>query len=278
MKIRIVGITEPRIEGVNSANELIAYCARVSNKNNQLNSATAPKLLNFLVEEHHWSPFEMVHIVVEIETTRDIGRQILRHRSFSFQEFSQRYAEIVDPPVYREARLQDATNRQSSLETGDDAIMDAWSYIQTSAINVTSKGYSDAISLGIAKEVARAVMPEGMTPSVMYMSGTLRSWIHYVWLRSHPSTQKEHRQIALKVAELLAAEFESVPVLEYTCADQEPLRFDTTNGRPIPPISAVKYRKQNKVAWLYNPWTSNMRSLEDVGRDPYGYYIGRREK
>ena len=197
-EVTLKGITQPvNIEGIDDAEGLIAYCARVSNPTNQLNTDTSAKLLAYLVREAHWSPFEMVNLLIEVRTTRDIGRQILRHRSFSFQEFSQRYAE-VDPTLFmkREARLQDHKNRQNSIETEDGALQAAWNDYQDLVATSAVEAYEWAIKAGIAKEQARAVLPEGMTPSVMYMNGTLRSWIHYCALRMGNGTQKEHRLIA----------------------------------------------------------------------------------
>jgi len=172
--------------------ELVAFCARVSNPSNQSNKETSEKLIRYLIKNQHWSPLEMVSMCLEIETTRDIARQMLRHRSFSFQEFSQRYANPVEDLdfVYREARLQDTKNRQNSIETNDDYLQDEW-----------------AIENGLAKEQARVVLPEGLTVSRLYMNGTLRSWIHYIQLRSANGTQKEHMLIARKCAEVVAKVF-----------------------------------------------------------------------
>lgn len=198
MRTKLVGITQPvGVEGLRTAEDLVSYCARVSNPSNQLNSETAAHLLAYLIGNSHWSPFEMVSLTIEIETTRDIGRQILRHRSFSFQEFSQRYAE-VDPTLFikREARLQDHKNRQNSIETEDDDLQSAWNDYQDNVLDMSIKAYEWAIDKGIAKEQARAVLPEGMTPTRMYMAGTLRSWIHFCSLRMGNGTQKEHKIIA----------------------------------------------------------------------------------
>lgn len=196
-QVRLIAFTQPiELEGVQTGEELVAYCARVSNPANQANHETAPRLLNYLVRNQHWSPFEMAHAVIEIQTTRDIARQILRHRSFSFQEFSQRYAEVVADPVLREARLQDTTNRQNSTESQDFALRAWWDDQQQWLAEQAVKVYQDALNQGIAKEVARAVLPEGLTPSHLYMSGSVRSWIHYIQLRTGNGTQKEHREIA----------------------------------------------------------------------------------
>ena len=196
-QVRLIAFTQPiELEGVQTGEELVAYCARVSNPANQANHETAPRLLSYLVRNQHWSPFEMAHAVIEIQTTRDIARQILRHRSFSFQEFSQRYAEVVADPVLREARLQDTTNRQNSTESQDFALRAWWDDQQQWLAEQAVKVYQDALNQGIAKEVARAVLPEGLTPSHLYMSGSVRSWIHYIQLRTGNGTQKEHREIA----------------------------------------------------------------------------------
>ena len=194
--------------------EQVAYCARVSNPENQNNHLTSEKLCKYLLKHHHYSPFEMVNICVEIETTRDISRQIIRHRSFSFQEFSQRYADPTQELdfVIREARLQDTKNRQNSVEIDlqDDEqrqIAYQWQNLQRDLINKTKEIYSWAISKGIAKEQARAVLPEGLTVSRLYMNGTLRSYIHYIMLRAGNGTQKEHAEIALAIAEVIAEIF-----------------------------------------------------------------------
>lgn len=198
-QVRLIAFTQPiEVEGVQTGEELVAYCARVSNPANQANHETAPRLLSYLVRNQHWSPFEMAHAVIEIKTTRDIARQILRHRSFSFQEFSQRYAEVVADPVLREARLQDTTNRQNSIDFGEEnfALVDWWERQQAAVATAALNVYNEALLQGIAKEVARAVLPEGLTPSHLYMSGSVRSWIHYIQLRTGNGTQKEHREIA----------------------------------------------------------------------------------
>ena len=189
--------------------ELIAYCARVSNPNNQNNDATAEKLVRYLVKYKHWSPLEMVSMNLEIETTRDIARQILRHRSFSFQEFSQRYADPTKELefVHREARLQDPKNRQNSLITNDEVLQEMWNVMQQEVILAAEKSYKWAIEHGIAKEQARAVLPEGNTLSRMYVNGTLRSWVHYIELRSGNGTQKEHIEIAKACANVIADVF-----------------------------------------------------------------------
>lgn len=194
-----------------TAEELVAYTARVSNPSNQNNLETAPKLLQYLMRNQHWSPFEMVHVLMEINTTRDIARQILRHRSFSFQEFSQRYAVASQLGfTTKECRLQDAKNRQSSLETTDEELAHEWYFRQLELMHEAQNTYEWALGNGIAKEQARAVLPEGMTNSRMYMSGTLRSWIHYILLRRGNGTQKEHRNIALEAEDIIITKFPSL--------------------------------------------------------------------
>ena len=195
-QVSLVGLTQPSAAtGCHSANELIAYAARVSNPENQANSKTAPKLLAYLIKHEHWSPFEIVSVTMEIKTTRDIGRQILRHRSFSFQEFSQRYA-VSEFFETRDTRLQDPKNRQNSVVTDDKNLAEDWNMQQMKVINQAKETYEWALNKGIAKEQARAVLPEGNTMSTIYMAGTLRSWIHYCKLRGGHGTQKEHTQIA----------------------------------------------------------------------------------
>ena len=189
--------------------DLIAYCARVSNPSNQTNSDTSDKLIKYLIKNKHWSPLEMVSVCMEIETTRDIARQILRHRSFSFQEFSQRYADPTKDLQFmiRDARLQDPKNRQNSIELENSYDLQDWYDIQQKVIDVAKESYDWAIENGIAKEQARAVLPEGLTMSRMYMNGTLRSWVHYIDLRSANGTQKEHQDIAIECAKVIAEIF-----------------------------------------------------------------------
>jgi thymidylate synthase (FAD) len=209
----LIGVTKPTLkveDDLNmSAEGLIAYCARVSNPANQDNP-DSERLLKYLVKNKHWSPFEMVHIVMEINTTRDIARQILRHRSFSFQEFSQRYAAVTEMSQPRETRLQDTKNRQNSIETDDKMMQDNWTIIQAELMIQTKSAYNWAIENGIAKEVARSVLPEGLTMSRMYMSGSLRSWIHYCELRMSNGTQKEHRLIAEQCWNVIVEQFPSL--------------------------------------------------------------------
>jgi len=190
-----------------SLQDIVAYCARVSNPSNQNNTETNEKLIKYLINNQHWSPLEMVSICLEIETTRDICRQILRHRSFSFQEFSQRYAEANLGFLPKEARLQDTKNRQNSISIEDDELKLLWETKQYEIARISEETYKWALTNGIAKEQARAVLPEGMTVSRMYMNGTLRSWVHYLQLRTGNGTQKEHRDIALECAKEIAKVF-----------------------------------------------------------------------
>uniref|UniRef100_A0A6C0JJ34 Thymidylate synthase n=1 Tax=viral metagenome TaxID=1070528 RepID=A0A6C0JJ34_9ZZZZ len=206
MKVSLISYSKPPSED-KSLQDLVAYCARVSNPSNQNNTETNEKLIRYLTKNNHWSPLEMVNICLEIETTRDIARQILRHRSFSFQEFSQRYAVADLGFEFKEARLQDAKNRQNSNETDDYKLKDTWETIQERVSETAETAYKWAIENGIAKEQARAVLPEGMTVSRMYMNGTLRSWVHYIQLRSGNGTQKEHREVAIKCAEVIDSIF-----------------------------------------------------------------------
>lgn len=208
--VRLVALTQPVNVAATSAEELVAYCARVSNPANQANHGTAAKLVSYLVRNHHWSPFEMAHAVLEIETTRDIARQILRHRSFSFQEFSQRYAAVQEPPVLREARLQDEKNRQASLVTEDQRLKAKWLLMQEQVAKLTDQCYNWALDHGIAKEVARSVLPEGLTASKLYMAGSVRSWIHYIQLRTSAGTQLEHRLVAGQCKDTLLAAMPSL--------------------------------------------------------------------
>ena len=218
MKVKLISYSKPTRElvsdGLYDVQDLVAFCARVSNPANQYNTETSEKLIKYLIANAHWSPLEMVSVCIEIETTRDIARQILRHRSFSFQEFSQRYADPTQDLdfVILEARLQDTKNRQNSVEIDlqDDEqrqIAYQWQNLQRDLINKTKEIYSWAISKGIAKEQARAVLPEGLTVSRLYMNGTLRSYIHYIMLRAGNGTQKEHAEIALACAEVIAEIF-----------------------------------------------------------------------
>lgn len=223
-KVTLVGVTQPLIShehdldpviwgyGVKrklTPDEFIAYCARVSNPDNQNNTQTSQKLVNYLIRNEHWSPFEMVSVTMEIRTTRDIGRQILRHRSFSFQEFSQRYAVATQMVTEREARLQDNKNRQNSLQTDDAELKEWFNQAQVNSAEHAQILYKLALEKGIAKEQARALLPEGLTMSVMYMAGTLRSWLHYVKLRVANGTQREHMDIALKARDVLVKHFPS---------------------------------------------------------------------
>ena len=213
MDVRLVSYSQPtdqyRDMGIADAQELIAYCARVSNPANQFNTETSERLIRYLVKHQHWSPLEMVSACCEITTTRDIARQILRHRSFSFQEFSQRYADPTQELdfVLREARLQDNTNRQNSIEVEDNLLQIEWERAQKRVLFAVRDAYAWAIKNGIAKEQARAVLPEGMTVSRLYMNGTLRSWVHFIELRSGHGTQREHQQVALACAKVISEIF-----------------------------------------------------------------------
>ena len=209
-EVNLIALSKPSaITDCKTAADLIAYTARVSNPANQNNTATAPKLLRYLIREQHWSPFEMVHMTMEIKTTRDIARQILRHRSFSFQEFSQRYAVATEFET-REARLQDEKNRQNSVETDDRDLNEWWQMQQKKVQGQADLAYKDALEKGIAKEQARALLPEGLTQSTLYMSGTLRSWIHYCELRRGNGTQKEHSLIADKCWDIIGVHFPDI--------------------------------------------------------------------
>jgi thymidylate synthase (FAD) len=214
MKIELISYSQPDMRFAEDMTELVAFCARVSNPGNQSNKDTSEKLIRYLIKNQHWSPLEMVSMCLEIETTRDIARQILRHRSFSFQEFSQRYADPTQDLDFeiREARLQDTKNRQNSIEldlsiSDNRKLYDAWNEKQQELIRLAKETYAWAVDNGIAKEQARAVLPEGNTVSRMYMNGTLRSWIHYIQLRSANGTQKEHRDIAIACADVISKIF-----------------------------------------------------------------------
>lgn len=217
MKVKLISYSKPSREmydeGLIDAQELIAFCARVSNPSNQFNTETSEKLIRYLIKHKHWSPLEMVSACLEIDTTRDIARQILRHRSFSFQEFSQRYADPTKDLSFtiREARLQDPKNRQNSVELGhtlgDSILADEWKERQMEIIAKVKETYEWAINKGIAKEQARAILPEGLTVSRLYMNGTLRSWVHFIELRSGHGTQKEHMLVARECAKVIAEAF-----------------------------------------------------------------------
>jgi len=217
MNVKIISYSQPTEEmcneGLENMQDLVAFCARVSNPSNQLNTETSEKLINYLVKNAHWSPLETVSVCLEVTTTRDIARQILRHRSFSFQEFSQRYADPTKDLdfVLREARLQDTKNRQNSVEIEDtlfgENLKEQWKWLQQDVINSSKKAYEWAVTHGIAKEQARVVLPEGLTVSRLYVNGTLRSWLHFIQVRSGNGTQKEHMQVARACAEVIAKVF-----------------------------------------------------------------------
>ena len=224
MKVRLIGYTQPPedIVGLDDLQDIVAYCARVSNPSNQINSETAPKLLDYLIKNKHWSPFEMCSATLEVETTRDIARQFLRHRSFSFQEFSQRYADIRsfnNSFVIREARLQDEKNRQNSIASNNTKLSMEWQAKQNKVIKEAKAAYDWAIKNGIAKEQARSVLPEGNTISRLYVNGTIRSWIHYIELRSANGTQLEHMELAKEIGQTITKIF---PYL----AEPLPLRLE----------------------------------------------------
>lgn len=205
--IKLISITQPLIEGINTANELISYAARVSSPKNQLNTETADKLLRYCLKHKHFSIFEQVSCGFEIETTRDIGRQILRHKSFSFQEFSQRYAQAAEEPIIRECRMQDKKNRQSSNLSEDSSLIDWWTKKQNDIWENAYRAYEDALDAGIAKEQARALLPEGMVKTRMYITGPLRSFLTWIIVRAGKETQKEHRDIAKSAAKILEEHF-----------------------------------------------------------------------
>lgn len=213
MQVKLIAYTQPvagAFIGMDDVQDLIAYCARVSNPSNQMNSETSEKLINYLAKHKHWSPFEMASATLEIETTRDIARQMLRHRSFAFQEFSQRYADVRDMEstmVVRKARLQDQKNRQNSVITDNIQLHNAWEVHQRAVWQRAMEAYNWAINNGIAKEQARAVLPEGNTPSRLYMQGTIRSWIHFIDLRSGNGTQMEHMEVAREVGKAITEIF-----------------------------------------------------------------------
>jgi thymidylate synthase (FAD) len=223
MKVKLVSFTVPCTDDLpldSDVLDLIAFCARVSNPSNQQNTDTTDKLIKYLVKHKHWSPFEMANATLEIETTRDIARQILRHRSFTFQEFSQRYADPTKELSFitRDARLQDQKNRQNSIDTDDEVLQDIWTKMQDKVLDEAVAAYRWAITKGIAKEVARAVLPEGLTMSRMYVNGTIRSWLHYIDIRSDVATQKEHREIAMACAKAIAEIFPMIT--EFTHAEE----------------------------------------------------------
>jgi len=208
--VKLIALSTPSATtDCHTASDLVAYTARVSNPANQNNLSTAPKLIQYLVRENHWSPFEMVHITMEINTTRDIGRQILRHRSFAFQEFSQRYA-VSETFEKRDGRLQDTVNRQNSIESDDKMLSESWNMMQAEVILKAKEAYKWALDRGIAKEQARAVLPEGNTQTTMYMAGSLRSWIHYCELRMANGTQKEHMDVAKQCWSIIGGHFPDV--------------------------------------------------------------------
>jgi thymidylate synthase (FAD) len=214
MKAKLIAVTKPLIEGLDSIYDFVSYCARVSNPSNQMNTATAEKLIGYLLKYKHFSPFEVANCVVEVEAPRDIARQLLRHRSFSFQEFSQRYADVAalgDSFILREARLQDTKNRQNSIVTDDTSLQFEWELRQKQILSSVKEQYEWAIQNGIAKECARVILPEGLTMSRLYVNGTIRSWIHYIEVRTEEGvTQQEHVELARLIAQAIAEAFPQI--------------------------------------------------------------------
>lgn len=214
IKTKLIAVTNPVVEGIEDAKDLLAFCARISNPSNQFNMDTADKLVSYLLKYKHFSPFEMVNCVVEVECPRDIARQLLRHRSFSFQEFSQRYADVTalgDSFVIREARMQDTKNRQNSVKTDNQELMLEWNVKQQEILNLVEEYYNWAIVHGIAKECARVILPEGLTMSRLYVNGTIRSWLHYVEVRTEEGvTQQEHVELARLIAKVIAEAFPQI--------------------------------------------------------------------
>jgi thymidylate synthase (FAD) len=214
MKAELIAVTKPVVEGLNEAKDLIAFCARVSNPSNQMNMDTADKLVNYLVKHKHWSPLEMANCIVKIEAPRDIARQLLRHRSFSFQEFSQRYADVNalgDSFAIREARMQDTKNRQNSVKTDNQELILEWNVKQQEILNIVEEYYNWAIVNGIAKECARVILPEGLTMSLLYVNGSIRSWCHYLEVRTEEGvTQQEHVELARLIAKVIAEAFPQI--------------------------------------------------------------------
>ena len=220
LKAKVVAYTQSTDDTIKDANELIAYIARVSNPDNQHNNLTAPKLIDYLMRNKHWSPFEHFSLTIEIECPKDIAIQILRHRSFKFQEFSQRYADVTQMGfTTRECRLQDTKNRQNSIEVNDDdneTISDDWYMMQNQMLDMAKRQYAQALKLGIAKEQARALLPIGLTVSRLYMTGDIRSWLHYLAVRLDPTTQKEHRELAALIKECIGEYFNLEGMFEVT--------------------------------------------------------------
>ena len=214
MKAKLIAVTKPLIEGLDSIYDLVSYCARISNPSNQMNTATAEKLIGYLLKYKHFSPFEMANCVVEVEAPRDIARQLLRHRSFSFQEFSQRYADVAalgDSFILREARLQDTKNRQNSIVTDDTNLQFEWELRQKQILSSVKEHYEWAVQNGIAKECARVILPEGLTMSRLYVNGTIRSWLHYIEVRTEEGvTQLEHVELARLIAQAIVEAFPQI--------------------------------------------------------------------
>ena len=217
LKAKVVAYTQSTDDTIKDANELIAYIARVSNPDNQHNNLTAPKLINYLMTHKHWSPFEHFSLTIEIECPKDIAIQILRHRSFKFQEFSQRYADVTQMGfTTRECRLQDSKNRQNSIEVNDEVLEGAWRYMQKQVTDTAQRFYQEALESGIAKEQARSLLPIGLTVSRLYMTGDIRSWLHYLAVRLDPTTQKEHRELAALIKDCVSEYFNLDGLFEVT--------------------------------------------------------------
>lgn len=214
MKAKLIAVTKPLVHGLDSIYDLVSYCARISNPSNQMNTDTAEKLISYLLKYKHFSPFEVANCVVEVEAPRDIARQLLRHRSFSFQEFSQRYADVAalgDSFILREARLQDTKNRQNSVKLSDELLKHQWEHKQQEILDLVKENYEWAIQNGIAKECARVILPEGLTMSRLYVNGTLRSWVHYIEVRTEAGvTQQEHVELARLIAQAIAEAFPQI--------------------------------------------------------------------
>jgi thymidylate synthase (FAD) len=209
MSVKLISYSKSNLNGISTLQDLVSFCARVSNPSNQFNNNTSEKLIKYLIKNKHWSPLEMANVCLEVTTTRDIARQILRHRSFSFQELSQRYSNPLESLsfVRREARLQDHKNRQNSFDTDNKSLQERWREIQDEVINLSNRSYHWALENDIAKEQARVILPEGLMESRMYVNGTLRSWVHYISLRNGNGTQKEHIDIARKCSDEIATVF-----------------------------------------------------------------------
>lgn len=241
-EVKVVAITKPLVDGIETAEDFIVYTARVSNPSNQMNTLTGPQLIKYCINHKHWSIFEQCFLTLEVTTTRDIGRQILRHRSFTFQEFSARYADPTKELgfVTREARLQDAKNRQNSIETDDKALSFQWEEVQNDLRLTAKESYEWAIRNGIAKEVARSVLPEGLIVTKMYVSGSLRSFIHWIDVRAEEGTQKEHREIAIAAREEILKQFPSLKEYWFPSSSREVLGIEDVTEEDVERIKNYK--------------------------------------